>query len=170
MTVDPVTIRRTGAQVPTAVSVVTTLDARGEPWGVTVGTVCLLSVTPPLVMFCLERGGASHEVLTTATRFLIHVLRDDQRDVANWFARPGDHSFCRPYESSHGLPLIPGTVARLRCARRALVPGGDHTVVIGAVEDADTDVGQALLYYKHEYCAPAPLAHDRVTRRLVATA
>lgn len=75
------------AHVATAVSVVTTVDSDGKPRGVTVGTLCSLSLAPPLVMFCLKRSGGSHQVMTTAGRTLIHVLSDAR---PRW--RPGSPS------------------------------------------------------------------------------
>jgi flavin reductase (DIM6/NTAB) family NADH-FMN oxidoreductase RutF len=155
MTVNPAAFRAALARVPTAVSVVTTVDASGESRGVTVGTLCSLSCSPPLVMFCLDCGNTSHAVFTATTRFLIQVLRDHQRDVANWFAHHGTHHFDTPHATSHGLPLIPDALARLLCTRHALVQGGDHTIVIGQVDDTEIGDGQPLLYYEREYHALA---------------
>jgi len=42
------------AHVATPVSVVTTVDGNGRAWGITVGTLCSLSLAPPLVM-CLVK-------------------------------------------------------------------------------------------------------------------
>ena len=146
------------ARVAMPVSVVTTLDRSGTARGVTVGTLCSLSLTPPLVMFCLDGSGRSHQVLTTAPRILIHVLRDDQAAVAARFARTGVDRFDRLAGSWHGLPAIPGAVVRLACARYGVVAGGDHTIVICLVEDAEIGPGDPLLYFERGYCAPLPLA------------
>jgi flavin reductase ActVB len=162
MPVDPAAFRRTATHVPSAVSVVTTFGPGGDAWGVTVGSLCPLSARPPLVLFCLETGRASHEVVTSSTRFLVHVLRDDQRDVAARFARCGEHGFGRPPALAYGLPAIAGVLARLSCVRHALMPGGDHTIVVGRVEDAETCSGAPLVYYQREYCAPIPLGLELV--------
>jgi flavin reductase ActVB len=149
--VDQVTFRAALARLPTAVSVVTTVNAENEPWGVTVGTLCSLSLTPPLVLFCIDRSGASHQVLTSSARFLVHVLGDDQADVAAAFARHGGHGFTPPYATAHGLPTISQALLRLLCTRSSLVEGGDHTIVVGSVEDAEIGLGSPLLYYERGY-------------------
>jgi flavin reductase ActVB len=144
------------AHVATAVSVVTTADRSGRARGVTVGTLCSLSLTPPLVMFCLDRSGGSHRVLTAAPRILIHVLRDDQAAVAARFAQTGTDRFGGLDGSWHDLPTIPDTAVRLACARYGTVQAGDHSIVICLVQDAEVGGGEPLLYYTREYCAPLP--------------
>lgn len=145
------------ARVATPVSVVTTIDSSGRARGVTVGTLCSLSLAPPLVMFCLDQSGRSHEVFTTAERILIHVLRDDQATIAAQFARTDLERFTCPGASWLGLPTIPGAALRLACNRHAVVEGGDHTIVICLVEAAEIGSGDPLLYYSRGYCAPLPL-------------
>jgi flavin reductase ActVB len=149
--VDTDSFREAITRIPTAVSVITTVDAHGEPWGVTVGTLGALSTAPPLVIFCLDRGGNSHEVLTNCARFLVHLLTDEQADVAAWFARRGRHDFGDSYSTAYGLPSIPGTASRLLCVQSALIPGGDHTIVIGDVQHAELGTGTPLLHYEHGY-------------------
>jgi flavin reductase ActVB len=153
MTVDQVTFRAALAQVPTAVSVITTVSEDGAPWGVTIGTFGSLSLTPPLIMFCLDRGGASHQILTTSTRFLVHVLGEQQADVAISFARREGHGFSGGYPTAYGLPTIPQAMSRLLCERSDLARGGDHTIVIGLVEHIEIGTGPPLLYYGRRYCS-----------------
>jgi flavin reductase ActVB len=147
------TLRDARAHVATPVSVVTTADRSGRACGVTVGTLCSLSLAPPLVMFSLDRSCGSHEVMTTTSRILIHVLRDDQAAVAARFSRTGIDRFAGLSGDWHGLPTIPDTALRLACTRYAIVPAGDHTIVMGLVQDAEIGAGKPLLYYLREYCS-----------------
>ena len=55
---DPATLRRLFGRIPTGVSVVTALASEGQPIGVTIGSVAALSLTPPLLLFCLGRARA----------------------------------------------------------------------------------------------------------------
>lgn len=155
---NPVTaLREVRAHVATAVSVVTTVDGGGRPRGVTVGTLCSLSLDPPLVMFCLDRSSGSHEVLTTAARTLIHVLRDDQADVAARFAERGIDRFAGLSGNWQGLPTIVDPLVRLACAKYATVPAGDHTIVMCLVTEAEIGEGNPLLAYQREYSSARPL-------------
>lgn len=149
------------AHVATSVSVVTTVDDGGRPQGVTVGTLCALSLDPPLVMFCLNRSSGSHESMTTASRTLIHVLADDQAAVAARFSRRGIDRFEGLSGDWHGLPTIPDTAIRLACARYATVPAGDHTIVMCLVTDAEIGAGDPLLSYGRAYSSPLPLLCSR---------
>jgi flavin reductase ActVB len=148
------TLRDAMAHVATPVSVVTTAGRRGKPRGVTVGTLCSLSLAPPLVMFSLDRSCGSHEVMTTTSRILIHVLRDDQPAIADRFSRTGVDRFAGLGDDWHGLPTIPDTALRLACTRYASVPAGDHTIVVCLVNDAEIGTGNPLLYYLRQYCSP----------------
>ncbi len=155
MTVTSASFREAFARVPTAVSVITTADSSGQAWGVTVGSLCSLSLAPPLVLFCMDRDNSSHDVVTGTARFLIHVLMDDQAEVARWFARRDRHDFDGDHLTVHGLPSVPGPLALLACRQHALIPGGDHTIVIGLVEAAHVQAGRPLLYHQHDYCGLA---------------
>lgn len=158
-----ISLRDAMAQVATPVSVVTAADRSGKAWGVTVGTLCSLSLSPPLVMFSIDRSCRSHEVLTTTWRILIHVLRDDQRAVAARFSQPGIDRFAGLSGDWHGLPTIPDTALRLACTRYAIVPAGDHTIVMCLVTDAEIGTGKPLLYYQREYCSPlSPIRPPRL--------
>jgi flavin reductase ActVB len=137
-------VRDALAHVATPVSVVTTTDGSGRPRGVTVGTLCSLSLAPPLVMFCLNRSSGSHEVMTTASATLIHVLGDDQAALAARFSQRGIDRFAGLSDHWHGLPTIPGTAIRLACARYAIVPAGDHSIVMSLVTDAEIGTGSPL--------------------------
>jgi flavin reductase (DIM6/NTAB) family NADH-FMN oxidoreductase RutF len=163
------------AHIPTAVSVITTTDPDGAPWGVTIGALCSLSVRPPLILFCLDKANESHSVLTTSAWFLIHVLADHQARVAARFARRGSHRFDAGFDSAgfdgagfdsagfdgagfdsagknwRGLPTIPEVLVRIRGRQTSLLDGGDHTIVIAQVEDVEVNEGRPLLYHERGY-------------------
>ena len=170
MTVHAAALREVRAQIPTSVSVITTVDARGVPWGVTIGSLGTLSLTPPLVQFSLDVSNTSHDVITGSRRFLVHVLGEHQAEVAAWFAN--GHGFDHHQPTAHGLPTIPGTPVRLLCGPDTLVPGGDHTLVIGAVREAEIGAGRPLLYHRRGYHVLAdtsPETSHPLTRRIART-
>ncbi|CCK26808.1 hypothetical protein BN159_2429 [Streptomyces davaonensis JCM 4913] len=152
MAVDSVAFRRALSHVATSVSVVTTFDDRGQPYGVTVGSLCSLSLTPPLVLFCLDRGGSAHAVVTAARRFGVHVLGAGQQPLARRFAARGEDRAAGLVRGElHGVPMVPGALATVVCSRHTVVEAGDHSVVIGLVEHADVTDGAPLLYYDRGY-------------------
>lgn len=160
MGVDGERFRNALARVPTAVSVVTTVYA-GHRYGMTVGSVCALSLTPPLVLFCLDRGSSTYRAFTTADTFLVNVLGDGQRDVAIRFATRGIERFNGEADRVGGLPTVSGALVHVLCARHTLLDGGDHTIVVGLVTDLDQRPGDPLLYYDRGF--------RELTRPLAAT-
>ena len=58
-------------------------------------------------------------------------------------------------------PLLPGCLARFECATEALLPGGDHVIMIGRILHAEAEDGQPLVYSAGAFCVPAPHAEGR---------
>src|SRR5215475_5512999 len=126
MTVDPVTFRRILAEVPMPVVVVTTTGARGEPYGMTIGSFSSLSLEPPLVLFCVARSARSYPPLCAARRYCVNVLDAHQEQIARRFASRDADRFRSDIVAVEGLPAIGGALVHLVCARHGLVDGGDH--------------------------------------------
>ncbi|MEU4235489.1 flavin reductase family protein [Nonomuraea sp. NPDC026600] len=151
------------ATVATAVSVVATFDEGGRPRMVTIGSLCSLSLAPPLVLFCLAKDAGSHAVFCSAARFAVTVLAEDQADVARRCAGPRQARTAVPYALMDELPVVPGALAHLSCSVHALVAGGDHTIVIGLVRRAAVYGGSPLLYHQRDFRglgAPGGLVAD----------
>jgi flavin reductase (DIM6/NTAB) family NADH-FMN oxidoreductase RutF len=147
MPVDGAEFRDAAAHVATAVSVVTTLDRHGLPRGMTIGSLCSLSLDPPLVLFCVDRRAGAHSALCGADRFAVNVLAAHQQETASRFAGPADDRFSYPLPFTDGLPVVPDSLATLVCSLHSLADGGDHTIVIARVERTRVSHGRPLVYY-----------------------
>jgi hypothetical protein len=66
-----------------------------------------------------------------------------------------------------GVPLIHGALAQFACARHRLVDAGDHLILIGRVEDFQTNDGQPLGYFRGSYFSIG-LEHDLVSAAAAA--
>ncbi|SDN17278.1 flavin reductase family protein [Actinacidiphila guanduensis] len=134
------------ATVPSPVAVATTVDASGRRWGFTGSSFTSLSADPPLILICLGKGASTHAAFTTCDRFLVNVLSAGQAEVARRFATSGIDRFAAgdmsPCESQ--LPGLPEATARLSCTLYCVMDGGDHSIVVGRVEQA-TLTGEAPL-------------------------
>lgn len=150
--VDPQDFRDTLALWASGVTVVTARDAHG-PVGITAASFSSLSLDPPLVLVCIDRRARSHDGLTAAEGFLIHILAREQDDLSNRFARPGPEKWegvdlpVGPY----GAPVLPLGVARLVCARHGTLDGGDHTILVGRVEEVALTEAEPLVYWARRY-------------------
>ncbi|MCL1629127.1 flavin reductase family protein [Roseibaca sp. V10] len=135
----------------TGVTVVTTQTADG-PVGITANSFAALSLEPALVMWAPGRFSRRFEIFDRATHFAIHVMAEDQLDVARHFARDGFDFSLPGIEAGLGdAPLLPGCLARFECARHAVYPGGDHAIVVGEVLRVTTREGAGLSFFGGAY-------------------
>ena len=151
MSIDAVAFRGALAHVPMPVAVVTALDPGGEPHGMTIGSLCSLSVAPPLVLFCVDRRATAHGVLSRAERYCLSVLGAGQEDVARRFSHRAPDRFADQVVGLNGLPAIDGALMWLYCDRHRILEGGDHSIIVARVESARVDPGRPLLYHNRGY-------------------
>ena len=137
------------ASVATPVSVITSIGAAGLPHGTTVSAFASLSMSPPMVLVCLDRGSDLLVVVRESGRFAVNVLGADQAPTALAFARKGGAGKFQGvrWDLDHGLPRLPGAPGWLACDVAELVDGGDHVLALGTVAAAGTSDGRPLTYH-----------------------
>jgi flavin reductase (DIM6/NTAB) family NADH-FMN oxidoreductase RutF len=115
--------------------------------------VTSLSLDPPMLLVCVGRDAEIHDVLLEAERFGVNVLAAEQVDLARRFAqRERQHlEEGELLTSPGGAPMIPGSLARIECRRRARLDGGDHTVITGTLEWSEVGEGRPLCYFGGRY-------------------
>jgi flavin reductase (DIM6/NTAB) family NADH-FMN oxidoreductase RutF/DNA-binding MarR family transcriptional regulator len=132
--------------------------------GMTINSFSALSLTPPLVMWSIRNESAAHSFFTTTPHFSINILAADQVELSGRFAQ----SSSDPFEATDwfvgelGEPLISGTAARLSCSLSQILPGGDHTIIIGQVQSFAQSDRTPLLFVKGEYGIPSTHPHNKV--------
>ena len=155
--VDPDAFRATLGRFASGVTVLTAVDAGGRDHGMTVSAFCSLSLAPPLVLACVDQRAGMHDVLAEGAPFVVNVLAAGQEQLSRRFAvGDQDDRFAGiGYQrASGGAAVLEGVLAWLDCRVAARVPGGDHTVVVGAVHEAGTrDDARPLLYYRSGYAS-----------------
>jgi flavin reductase (DIM6/NTAB) family NADH-FMN oxidoreductase RutF len=139
----------------TGVTIVTTLDHNGEKIGITANSFSSLSLDPPLVLFCVDAKINSFEAFESCRHFNINVLRENQMDISNNFARSSDDKWdgIEHGYGENGCPIFDGSVAVLECDKHAMYEGGDHLIMVGEVKKMTYENGECrpLLYYKGSY-------------------
>lgn len=151
------------AELPAGVTMLTTWAADGRPVGATLSAVCSLSLDPPLVLACLDHASDTLRALTAAGQpFLLHVAAEGQEAVVRRCAGKGEDKFDGiPWRRGlDGLPEIEGSAVRIACAVDALVPGGDHTIVVGAVRSVEGDAARRPLVYHRRTLAVSPIESE----------
>jgi flavin reductase (DIM6/NTAB) family NADH-FMN oxidoreductase RutF len=143
---DPRKFRDALGKYATGVCVITTDCPRG-PLGITANSFVSVSLDPPMVLWCPARYSRRYEAFTTCESFAIHVLAQDQLELARHFT--GDGLDFAPLKWSRGaddVPLLEGCLARFECENYSVTEAGDHAVVIGQVIRAATREGAPLMF------------------------
>lgn len=135
------------------VTVITTRDAAGNPHGITVSAFCSLSADPPLVLACINKATGSHYAFLERGAFVVHILAEHQRHISEQFAEPLEDKFLGMpvLESDGGLPVIEGSLVTLECALVQSHDGGDHTILVGEIQNATTLDDKPLIYFHGGY-------------------
>ena len=135
----------------TGVTVVTTMTAQG-PLGITVNSFSSLSLDPPLVLWAPAKDSGRYQPFVAAPHFAIHVLAEDQFDLAMAFAKNGTAFDAVDWSpSDEGTPCIETALARFECRHHAAYDGGDHKIVVGEVLRASHRPGRSLIFSQGDY-------------------
>jgi flavin reductase (DIM6/NTAB) family NADH-FMN oxidoreductase RutF len=151
--IDPALFRQLMGRFATGVTVVTVVSPDGTPSGMTVNSLSSVSLDPPLVSICIDRGAVMHAALTGAPGFVVNILRSDQEAVSRRFAEdmPDRFDGVGYGFSSDGHPILDGVLAHLECAVHASIEAGDHSVLLGRVVGGVSGEGHPLLFYQGGY-------------------
>lgn len=134
-------LRQAFGRFATGVTVVTTAGAAG-PVGITANSFTAVSLDPPLLLWCPAKASQRHETFVGAPRFALHVMGAGQDAISRAFATTADaFDRCAHSISEHGVPLLEGCPVRFECAIRDRIDAGDHTVIIGLVEQVSLGDG-----------------------------
>jgi len=144
-------LRRALGQYATGVTVVTTTDATGTPFGMTANSFTSVSLNPPLVLWAAAKSSPSMPAFADGDRFAVNVLASDQHHLSRQFATSGAEKFEGVRLLPGDLPLLEGTVARFECRTTQRVDAGDHLVLLGEIEAFDAPGGEPLVFHSGFY-------------------
>jgi flavin reductase (DIM6/NTAB) family NADH-FMN oxidoreductase RutF len=153
MGIDAREFRRGLSQFASGVTVVTTLDAGGNPQGLTASSFCSVSLDPPLVLVCVDNRLVARAAIAESGSFAVSVLAEAQESMSRRFAGGGPDKFTGPglAPGTNGAPLVSGALAHLECRLVASHPAGDHTIFVGEVLRLEATPGRPLLYHESGY-------------------
>lgn len=135
------------------VTVVTTKDADGKLYGLTVSAFCSVSLEPPLILVCIEKTTGSHRALKQSGFFAVNVLRESQQYYSDQFASylPDKFNGIEFEINENGIPILQNTLANLECRLVNAYDGGDHTIFVGQIEKSRISDGKPLIYFYGNY-------------------
>lgn len=118
---------------PSGVTVVTSW-ADGKPIGTTVNAFCSVSLTPPLLLICLDVTNFARELIDRQGAFAINILDDASGALAMKFAGyPELERFADQGYSAEpgGCPQLDQAAVFIDCELTESHLAGDHWIMVG---------------------------------------
>ena len=151
--VDSSLYRRACGQFATGITVVTVVDSKGNPHGMTVNSFSSVSLDPPLVLVSIDLRNAILGHFLATSFFAINVLAEHQEHLSRRFSHTTADRFegIEWHSAASGTPLLNEALAHLECSVTRTFEAGDHTILIGEVLRAGYREGKPLLYFDSRY-------------------
>jgi flavin reductase (NADH) len=143
MPVEPSSFREALAHWASGITAVTVPDGSGY-WGMTASAFASVSLDPPLIMVAIANSARTLALIQKYHQFGVNLLAADQESASRIFS-----------SSDPKLPaelnslVLPGALAHLQCQVWQIYPGGDHQIVVGAVQEARVLSDSTPLIYWH---------------------
>jgi flavin reductase (DIM6/NTAB) family NADH-FMN oxidoreductase RutF len=149
----------------TGVTVVTSVDADGQPVGTTANAVTSVSLDPPLVLVCLDHASLTLAAMRSHGAFVVNVLSAPQQHLSANFARSGLAAVwdgVQHQPGPTGSPRLHGALATVECTVQHRLAAGDHEIVVGRVREvvAGGQEDTPLLFWRGSYVTLDHSEHD----------
>lgn len=153
MTIDLQELRRVVGHFATGVTIITTKDKAGTPFGLTANAFTSLSLNPPLVLICIDKAAQCYSCFEESKVFAVNVLGEEQEQIARRFATKGIEKFTglKWHRGESGVALLDGAISHIECRIAHNYDGGDHTMYVGKVVHATASGDQPLIFFKGKY-------------------
>ncbi|MEI5033116.1 flavin reductase family protein [Streptomyces sp. S1A(2023)] len=126
--------RRTLGQLPTGVTVITTVGSYGQPVGMACNSFMSVSLDPPLVLLCVGNTSSTLIDLQRSGKFCANILASSQAQLCRQFSVKGIDRFAGvPWAESAAGPELTESIAWMSCSIESEQDAGDHVVIIARV-------------------------------------
>lgn len=157
-------LRQTLGTFATGVTVITTYHHEASRQvGITVNSFSSVSLQPPMVLWSINRRSPNRDAFDVGSTHIIHVLRDDQTELARRFATPGPNKFHGlqiRQDPQTGIPLLLDWAAVMRCRTKELIAAGDHDIVLAEVLHHEHTDARPLIFVQGRFGAPLSSASN----------
>lgn len=157
--VDPQLLREAMRRFATGVAIVGALH-EGRPYAASVSSLTSVSLSPPLVLVCMQLHSTTLRAIEETGVFSISVLRSSHEGHSRRFATSHPELDDPAIEFVDGLPVVRDVLAGMLCRVESVQVKGDHKIVIGEVFRTHHDHDVPLVFYGSEYhriAGPDPL-------------
>ena len=154
MDFNPLDFRKTLSQFATGVSVILTSGTQENFHGITINSLTSVSLSPPLILFCLKSSTQTYELFVKRKNFSINILSETQEELAQRFALSSGKT-CSKEEVVFSATLslrLAGCVAYIHCALQDILPAGDHHIFLCSVTSLERDeTKKPLIFYQNQF-------------------
>jgi flavin reductase (DIM6/NTAB) family NADH-FMN oxidoreductase RutF len=129
---------------------------------ITVGSITSVSLSPPMVLVCLQSKGRMDTLLQQSNHFSIHVLSDQQKAIGEAFADPNlpveKYEFFGLRFAEDGTTAtadLENCLGEIHCQVHSHTVCGDHTVFVGNVKQVSSLQGKGkmpMAYFDRHFC------------------
>ncbi len=150
---DPDEFRSVLGRFASGVTVLTTRVGDTDV-GMTVSSFCSLSLTPPLVLACVDKTADLHHLLPRGQRVVFNILSASQEALSRRFSEEeGTRRFDGVgfHRDPHGVAVLDDVLAWVEGHIVEQHDGGDHSIFIAPVDGASSNDLRPLLYYRGGY-------------------
>jgi len=153
MSIDRNELRRVMGHFATGVTVITTISKEGELHGLTANAFTSVSLDPPLLLISVDKKADSYPHFEASKVFTVNILAEDQESLSRKFAVSGGNKFegVAYRIGANGTPILEGVLSYIECTLYAAYDGGDHTLYLGAIQQAEITEGKPLLFFRGGY-------------------
>jgi len=156
MALEPRAYRDTIGLFATGVAVIAA-RAGNEVHAMTANAVSSLSLEPIRLLFCPGKQARFAQYLEPGLAFSVNFLRVEQQALSTFFAGGWKDPVPPPFRfvPLGAAPRLEGSLASIGCVVQQIIDGGDHWVVIGAVQELKAGIApqQPLLFFRGRYHA-----------------
>jgi 3-hydroxy-9,10-secoandrosta-1,3,5(10)-triene-9,17-dione monooxygenase reductase component len=128
----------------------------GKPAGLIINSLASVSLDPPLISFCPSRTSLTWSRMRRTGNFAVNVLGAQHQRFAARAASAGADRFTGVdwQPGREGVPLLSDALATLECEIVAEHPAGDHSIVLGQVDEIHiAPASEPLLFFAGAFAA-----------------
>ncbi len=121
-----------------AVNIVTS-SHDGIRAGLTATAVTSLSADPPRLLACVNRQGATYDIISRGRTLAVNVLGVQHKDLAMRFAGMDGETETERFDDGHwssngdGAPILSNALVSFDCEVDSIMDVGSHGIVIGNI-------------------------------------
>ena len=132
-----------------SVSVISAKDKAGKSYAMTASSVTSLTIDPPSILVCVNKGASIHDVLIPGTDLSINILQKNQQEISNLCSSKQLESqrFENDFWNSSHTPFIQNAQSNIFCKVDETIAYHTHKIVIASVESSQSaDTFNTLMY------------------------